>query len=702
MMKLATTQLSQFVHVGLAILLCLLALAVRLPGLDTFWTTDEDNWVEFTYDFLLGLGYSNYTCSANRFGPRSKLKGAACTFRTVHPGVTTMWAGTIGILSHYVMVGKRDGLPIDAYLRQFSVDPVEAGIIAPVRLPIVIMTSIFIALFFGLAAWLLNWRVALIAALLLTLDPYYAALSRLIHTDALSTAFMTLSLLMMLGYWWQGWSRRWLVASGLMTGLAILSKITAVYLLPFSLFCSLVALFSQKRLGTRSAWLRWFGDEILWGLSIGLVCLALFPAIWVIPDQLARDFMLRPREIANDGHMQFFLGQVSGDPGWLFYPVSLLFRLSPLILVGIAGLVLGVTLKYKTINPQSDHRFVTFASKAGLWLNLVVYVLFFLIILSIPGKKLTRYALPILPILSLIAASGLIWLADGLTSRLARSRAKLWTVAALGMLVLAVQGWFIVQHYPYYMTYYSPVFGGAVGASQVKTIIGWGEGHDQAAAYFNQKPEAAELRVVNWNLASFAPFFSGVPVDYSFSDGNVLSADYIVVSIRQRQNQQITPTLWTYLQKHATLEHTITLHGVDYILIYRLPIQNSVRWKDNQIKGVATLFGYNIETDRLRIFWQNDGLPLRNDWWFGLQSSDNGVSAWQRCELAPDFSDERTAIGAILESECPFPEKLPSPGVYDLYLGVGPSPAYLEQFALSEGLKTFQIEETGQLSLFQK
>jgi hypothetical protein len=88
---------------GIPVGLFLLALAVRLPALAQFLTPDEFLWVDRSRNFLAGLLNSTYVCESptNHTGLEQAV-GLACTLRTGHPGVTTMWTGSLGILLHYV------------------------------------------------------------------------------------------------------------------------------------------------------------------------------------------------------------------------------------------------------------------------------------------------------------------------------------------------------------------------------------------------------------------------------------------------------------------------------------------------------------------------------------------------------------------------------------------------------------------------
>ena len=200
-----------------SVILFIVGFVPRVLALGTFLTPDEFRWVSRSRDFLVGALSGNW----------------AATLQTGHPGVTTMWTGSLGILYRYWMRSSSAPGNLLDFVRHVSEYPLPMSYVIPVRFPTVILTSLGIVVFFWLAARLFDRRIALVAACLMALDPFYLALSRVLHHDALATTFMTLSLLPMIGYWLHGWRRRWLWVSGVMAGLAFLSKSSALLLMPY-------------------------------------------------------------------------------------------------------------------------------------------------------------------------------------------------------------------------------------------------------------------------------------------------------------------------------------------------------------------------------------------------------------------------------------------------------------------------------------
>jgi hypothetical protein len=126
----------------------------------------------------------------------------------------------------------------------------------------------------------------------------------------------------------------------------------------------------------------------------------------------------------------------------------------------------------------------------------------------------------------------------------------------------------------------------------------------------------------------------------------------------------------------------MAIHGLDYVLIYRNPIQNQLDRKANSLPKVFTAFGYNLTSDgQLTLFWQNLGLDQRR-LLIGLTPSSgvysidaptaraDGEKHWVTCLPAPAFRGEINTPKAIIESLCPLATANLLPGLYDLQLGL--------------------------------
>ena len=262
----------------------------------------------------------------------------------------------------------------------------------------------------------------------------------------------------------------------------------------------------------------------------------------------------------------FFLGQVLYDPGWLFYPLVLCIKTTPLTL----PLTLGACLFLWRKRHEEGY-----ARQFRIALGLVAVVLLFTLCLSLTSKKFSRYLLPAFPMLEILAAVGffefLKWGYSYIDSRLGTGATpKKLTFSIVTLLcVILIQILPVLRLHPYYGTYYNLCF----KLTDIRKIItvgeGGGTGLDLAAKYLNRKPNAQALCVKTFPPSApfFYPYFTGQVTWVDASEVDV--PDYEVVHIRESQAGWVpqTGTL------NGELEHVITLNGIDYVWIYRIPQQ---------------------------------------------------------------------------------------------------------------------------------
>jgi hypothetical protein len=250
--------------------------------------------------------------------------------------------------------------------------------------------------------------------------------------------------------------------------------------------------------------------------------------------------------------------------GALFYPVSLIWRISPALLLGLALALLAALQQQGPFGDQNK------LAAAGL----LLFALLFLLQLNLSSKKFDRYLLPIWGPLALLAGMGWTWLAHS-ARRLAERRqwpASL-TLLPIG-LALALQVAVTAPVYPTYLSYYNPLMGGSEQATEAMTV-GWGEGLEEAAAYLNAKPDAESLSVISWYGPVFSYFFEGETINIDnttdISAGHLqalLQADYAVLYIHQWQRHLPVSVVDTFAV--MTPEESIWLNGIEYARVYRL------------------------------------------------------------------------------------------------------------------------------------
>ncbi len=578
------------------ILVFILALVPRAVGLNIFLTVDETGWVGRSVEF--------FTALLNGQPVQDVLPG--------HPGVTTVWSAVSGLLARYLLQGQDISL-LD-FLGAVPTETVDPDYLVALRFPTVLLTALCVVGVYHLVKKLFkeNEPVALLSAILLALDPFYLVYSRLLDQDALLSGFIILSLLSFLVYL-QGEKekKRYLIVSGLMAGLAALSKSSALFLGPFVGLLAAVCFVARFRerstvagIGLGKEIVRWLVVLALWLFSAALIYVALWPAMWGDPaGTLVKTFLFAFKRVTIRRKEVFFWGQIT-EPGLLFYPVVVLFRMTPLTTIGVAALLMG--MKKGPFPGREEKR------ERACILALIVYVVLFVLFASTAGYKYDYYVLPVFPALDILAAIGLWNLCQVAGSKF-RVRTR-----PLGLILagLALQAAFVLPYEPYYSAFYNPLLGGGREVIHV-LMLGQGEGLDEAARYLNDQPGATDTKVAAWHRGCFASFFQGETWELTKRSLFWKDVDYAVLYANQVQRQLPDPQMVSYFRS-LEAEHVVRVKGIDYAWVYKvpkpladvlLPFQHVARLK---FGDEIMLIGYDFYDGRLEsegaldvtLYWQ--------------------------------------------------------------------------------------------------
>ncbi|MFN8423875.1 MAG: glycosyltransferase family 39 protein [Anaerolineae bacterium] len=331
-----------------AIAIALTAAAVRLPKLSVFLTPDETRWACRSTNFYNALATGDF----------------AATYQKEHPGVITMWLGGLG----QAVDPKADWA---VACRDINPSNLVSDAPRPALDEITqrlyrgrIRIALFVSLCIGLMVWLLgrlfNHRVALLAGLLIALDPFYVAHSRVLHVDGVTATLMTLSLLWLLLWLHRGKRRRDLLLSGAMAGLAAVNKSPALFMAPVAgLLMAADALAARRPRTVREA-LGAVGPlardvfvlMAAWGGAAIAAYVVVWPAMWVHPFGSLRNVLGGAESYAQEGHDggNYFWGRPVPDPGPAFYPVAWALRTTP---VAMLGLVLAAWFGFARRRPNA-------------------------------------------------------------------------------------------------------------------------------------------------------------------------------------------------------------------------------------------------------------------------------------------------------------------------------------------------------------
>ncbi|MBU0535005.1 glycosyltransferase family 39 protein [Patescibacteria group bacterium] len=422
--------IKNFKNIKYEILVVLFFILTRLPALgNDGFNTDVWRWKARTYDF--GNGF--FTLKFDQ------------TLQTYHPGVTLMWLGGFGIKFYnlYSDIVNHSDPALNSMVTVFQLD---------------LWQKIFIvsgqAVAFGFAFYVLRklfgLKYAIVTFILLNFEPFYLALTRVIHLEGLESTFMLVSILWFYYYLADKKLIRRAVISGIFAGLAILTKTSALFLLPFIGLASFLFFFREEKHFFKAVKLS-VRPFLLWLFALVATFFLLWPALWVKPGEVFKTLYSGIVDIGIEGdHEQLYFGKLVTNPGPSFYFVVLGFRSSIYLLVGFIG-VLFIRKKL----PTYYKNFLDY---------LLVFIFFYFIQLTLPTKKLDRYILPEQLVMMLTSSIFFVWLFE----KLKFGKIKI-LIALIPVLLTAI------YLHPDYLSYYNPAFGGlktGINVLEPKWLIG--------------------------------------------------------------------------------------------------------------------------------------------------------------------------------------------------------------------------------------
>jgi len=569
----------------------LLTFLPRLLSLSAHWASDERLWMGRSRDFFFALQTGKF----------------ADTYITHHPGVTTCWLGSVAIWNKY----RRDSFSKSWF---YSDEFLSPEMLASIRFPIVVVTGILV-LVAGFFLYRLFGRVtAGLGTLFLAVEPFLLAESRRAHTDALTSLFLFLSLLLWFCYLESETPRCLnIIFSGVCFAFACLTKSLAG---AFLFFLPLLLGWYIKQCGV--PWIKLLWSTLLWMMSALLTVLVAWPHLWTATSNLWNLPMFpflfvgsgalliwSSRKLSTDtssaltrielfilGYGLFiivggtlsavksviigmygaatnanliptlFLGEIRYNPGMLYFPVMWFVWSTPLTLP-----LIGLAM-YRAWQ-QRNHAKKVFR----VVVVLLLFAIFYLIGLSLVAKKISRYIVIFLPALSLLTTFGAVQAAQ----LLKKKHLQLLFLVVVVVIQIAP----VLRLHPYYRTYYYPLLSGKWVSENTSSITG--AGLDLAADYLNALPNAQHLQVRLSSLFTYdlAHYFVGHTARREPIMDTQRNFDYEVEHLYDKQIQgtpvdphpvnHIQPSMWQPNQEHSReLEHVVRLNGIDYVWIYRI------------------------------------------------------------------------------------------------------------------------------------
>lgn len=436
------------------------------------------------------------------------------TFQNPKPGVTVMW---VSGLSLRIFLNLYEGVfHFRPNLFTYETFPyVHFSVIAP----LVTIVLVSFVVFYYVLKKLFDSDVALFSSILLFFQPIVIGLSRNFHSDAVTMAFMLMSSFFAVYYFTYARKYKWLVISGITAGLALLSKSSAVFLIPYVGFVCLVDFLYVK---TRP--LDYIFSYIIWFTLLSFVFYALFPAMWVSFVPVLNWIFV------EEGLTLVTTGRDGINPFW--YYIEPLFRiLTPWFLIFLGVGIVSVFIFLKKESRVVQKRILMFLG----------FIFFYFIQMSLVKQKMDRYLLPILPFMGIIGGYGV--------SKLYKLVLKYRKHFVLLFLILNLSH--VLYYFPNYLLYPSMFGKDQFGCSMCSNI---GE-------YLNSQPNPSDLKIISLSnkLHRLQPFVKGKVYSTNEVLPNNWTPEFVVTSMQEQLPIQYS---------RCVLDTLIGFRGVDYWKIY--------------------------------------------------------------------------------------------------------------------------------------
>ena len=608
----------------------------------------------------------------------------AATLFSEHPGVTVMWLSGMALWGWYglqSLIGLAPLSPLETAGYAFA-DRVAVGV-----LPLALVVALGIVWGWYLLRRLFDGRVAWVAALLWALDPFYLANTKVLHLDATLSTLMLLSALWMLIYLRERRSRQ-LIISAVLGGLAMLTKVSALFLIPFWGLCLLVdhVLSLQFPITGLRSLVSGLGSRLrnllLWLFVAAVTCFVFWPSLWV---QLAAsvDLVIRQGILLHTGGPRdqplFYRGTLGvHDPGPRFYLDVILHRTTFLTLPFSAIGLLSLWPRGREIRRGGREERLSA-------LLLVAFAAFYFLQMSLGGWKDGRYMLPVLLVLDVLAACGIVQCVGQLPI------AASGRIAVIAGLIVA-QACVVLSRHPYYGTHYNELVGGQAAASKVFPLAEFGEGLDLAGQSLDAQPGAEGAVIGTQFLANeMVAQHVRAPVHDIARVGD--HVDYLVFGVQYTMRGSDYPRwgeLWEEIYKFREPAFVAAFGGLPYAWVHQPDADPVVPQPvDGRLGEAIRLVGYRLserqvapgDTLVFTLYWRPEA-PIAGGYtvFTHLQGADGHLIAQQ--DNPPARGTRPTdgwVPGALVED--PYEIDVPPdarPGEYTLSAGMY-DPASLER-----------------------
>lgn len=503
------------------IVIFLFALTIRLWNLgEAGRTWDEQTYAQWGYKFIVlikNLDFSN-----------------PYWYKTSGSPPLTRYIYGIGASKDYKSLDN-NGDPVFNYNLTYT------------RLASVLMSSLT-----AIVILLLAWKyfspfIGVSAAIIYSLLPLSVAYGQIATLESPILLFFSVTVFSFFNFLSKS-SKKNIIFTGILLGLALGVKYTNVLLFPLMLFIYLVWFINKKKNKKENI------KSIKSLISIYLISFFTFFAIWPMPwfhikEVLDYNYALRVG-LNNYPSIELFFGKVIHVPilyFFVFFLITTPFLILILFLVGAKNI--------------SDFTRKTIINKSEKWIVYSLILWFCLpFIQSFYNfrQQGIRFIIEIYAPLSIISAIGLDFLVSKITQDTKKKAAALIIVAIYMAIVLA-------RITPYYLDYYNLVVGGAKTVHDKKLFqLGWwGEGIKEAELYLEK--HAINNSSVGLAVDPIASMPQSKKIrTYEYS--NSKEYDYVLVGYYRITRLSFDDS---FIKRKYKLVYTVKADGADIIYVYK-------------------------------------------------------------------------------------------------------------------------------------
>jgi 4-amino-4-deoxy-L-arabinose transferase-like glycosyltransferase len=340
--------------------------------------------------------------------------------------------------------------------------------------------------------------VAVLAVGLFTLVPTVLAHAGLATTDmGLAAGLVAAFYVLLLWAETPSWKRS--AALGAVTGMALLTKFTALGYFPAAAFFALLAYLIVKRPGAAGVLALAKQRVLPFALAVATGAFTVWAAYFFSFGKVPETNLTLPApELwdgirfalyhSNKGHAAYFMGEIRNTGWWYFFPVLLAVK-TPLAWLGLAAFGLAVCWGRR--------------AQLAYWLPVAFSLGVLLPAMTSHVNIGLRHILPIFASLAILAAIGLQRLLE-----------RAYTAKWAGPLALVLVGWIAVSglaHHPDYLSYFNELAGERPERIVVDSDLDWGQNIIRLARRLKEL-NASQVAFTDFNLRpQHLRFWPGLP-----------------------------------------------------------------------------------------------------------------------------------------------------------------------------------------------